>query len=36
LAAEIDDAFRQVTDTELALLAQLGVRRTVSAGDYLY
>jgi len=36
LAAETDDAFRELTDAELALLAQLGVRRTVSAGEYLY
>jgi thioredoxin reductase (NADPH) len=36
LAAETDDAFRQLNDTELAALGQFGVRRAVSAGEYLY
>jgi thioredoxin reductase (NADPH) len=36
LAAETDDAFRQLDDAELAALRPLGVRRTVSAGEYLY
>ena len=36
MAAETDDAFRQLNDAELAALEPLGVRRTVSAGDYLY
>jgi CRP-like cAMP-binding protein len=36
LAAETDDAFQQLTDAELAALAPLGVRRAVSAGEYLY
>ncbi len=36
MAAETDDAFRQLNDAELAALGPLGVRRTVSAGDYLY
>jgi thioredoxin reductase (NADPH) len=36
LAAETDDAFRQLNDAELAALAPLGVRRAVSAGEYLY
>jgi thioredoxin reductase (NADPH) len=35
LAAETD-AFLQLNDTELAALGQLGVHRTVSAGEYLY
>ena len=34
--AETDDAFRELTDEELAALAALGVRRAVSAGEYLY
>jgi len=36
VAADIDDAFRQLTDAELDSLAHRGVRRRVSAGDYLY
>jgi thioredoxin reductase (NADPH) len=36
LAAETDDAFRQLNDAELAALAPLGVRRAVAAGEYLY
>jgi len=36
LAAETDDAFRQLNDAELAALGPLGVRRAVSAGEYLY
>ena len=36
MAAETDDAFRQLDDAELAALRPLGVRRTVSAGEYLY
>jgi len=36
LATESDDAFRQLDDAELAALRPLGVRRTVSAGEYLY
>ena len=36
MAAETDDAFRQLNDAELAALGPLGVRRAVSAGDYLY
>ena len=36
MAAETDDAFRELTDAELAELRPLGVRRTVSAGEYLY
>jgi thioredoxin reductase (NADPH) len=36
LAAENDDAFRQLNDAELAALGPLGVRRAVSAGEYLY
>jgi thioredoxin reductase (NADPH) len=36
LAAETDDAFRQLNDAELAGLGPLGVRRVVSAGEYLY
>jgi thioredoxin reductase (NADPH) len=35
LAAETD-AFLQLNDAELAALEQLGVRRAVSAGEYLY
>ncbi len=35
MAAETD-AFRQLNDAELAALEQLGVRRAVSAGEYLY
>jgi CRP-like cAMP-binding protein len=35
LAAETDDAFRQLNDAELAVLTRLGVRRAVSAGEYL-
>ena len=34
--AETDDAFRQLNDAELAALEPLGVRRAVSAGEYLY
>ena len=34
--AETDDAFRQLDDAELAALRPLGVRRAVSAGEYLY
>jgi CRP-like cAMP-binding protein len=30
------DAFPQLNDAELAALGQLGVRRRVSAGEYLY
>jgi thioredoxin reductase (NADPH) len=30
------DAFPQLSDAELATLAQLGVRRAVAAGEYLY
>src|SRR6267143_306293 len=30
------DAFQQLTDAELATLGQLGVRRAVAAGEYLY
>jgi thioredoxin reductase (NADPH) len=36
LAAESDDAFLQLNDAELAALRPLGVRRAVSAGEYLY
>ena len=36
MAADTDDAFRQLNDAELAALEQLGVRRAVSAGEYLY
>jgi thioredoxin reductase (NADPH) len=36
LAADTDDAFRQLSDAELAALEPLGVRRAVSAGEYLY
>jgi len=36
VAAETDDAFRQLNDAELAALRPLGVRRAVSAGEYLY
>ena len=36
MAAETDDAFRQLNDAELAALGPLGVRRAVSAGEYLY
>lgn len=36
MAAESDDAFQQLTDAELAALSPLGVRRAVSAGEYLY
>jgi CRP-like cAMP-binding protein len=36
LAAETDDAFRQLNDAELAALEPFGVRRPVSAGEYLY
>jgi thioredoxin reductase (NADPH) len=35
LASE-KDAFLQLTDAELAALKQLGVRRAVAAGEYLY
>jgi thioredoxin reductase (NADPH) len=30
------DAFRQLTDAELAAVGQIGVRRAVAAGEYLY
>ena len=30
------DAFPQLSDAELATFGQLGVRRAVAAGDYLY
>jgi thioredoxin reductase (NADPH) len=30
------DAFRQLSDAELAALEQIGVRRAVAAGEYLY
>ena len=36
MAAETDDAFLQLNDAELAALGPLGVRRAVSAGEYLY
>ena len=36
MATETDDAFRQLDDAELAALRPLGVRRPVSAGEYLY
>ena len=36
MAADTDDAFRQLNDAELAALEQLGVRRAVSADEYLY
>ena len=36
MAAETDDAFQQLTDAEMAALGPLGVRRVVSAGEYLY
>jgi len=36
LATETDDAFRELSDAELAALGPLGVRRAVSAGEYLY
>ena len=36
MATESDDALRQLDDAELAALRPLGVRRTVSAGEYLY
>ena len=36
MAAETDEAFRQLNDAELAALGPLGVRRAVSAGEYLY
>ena len=36
MTAETDDAFRQLNDAELAALAPIGVRRAVSAGEYLY
>jgi len=36
VAAETDEAFRQLNDAELAALGPLGVRRAVSAGEYLY
>ena len=36
MATETDDAFRPLDDAELAALRPLGVRRTVSAGEYLY
>ncbi len=35
MAAETD-AFLQLTHAELAALAELGVRRAMSAGEYLY
>jgi thioredoxin reductase (NADPH) len=31
-----NDAFRQLSDAELAALEQIGVRRAVAAGEYLY
>jgi thioredoxin reductase (NADPH) len=36
LADGTDEAFQQLTDAELATLGQVGKRRTVSAGEYLY
>jgi hypothetical protein len=36
LTAETEDAFRQLNDADLAVLGQFGVRRAVSAGEYLY
>ena len=36
MAADTDDAFRQLNDAELAALRQFGVRRAVAAGEYLY
>jgi NhaA family Na+:H+ antiporter len=36
LAAETGDAFPELNDAELAAMAPLGVRRVVSAGEYLY
>jgi thioredoxin reductase (NADPH) len=36
LATETDDAFRELSDAELAALGPLGVRRAVSVGEYLY
>ena len=36
MATETDDAFRELSDAELAALGPLGVRRAVSAGEYLY
>jgi thioredoxin reductase (NADPH) len=36
LSAETDDAFRQLNDAELAALEPFGVRRAMSAGEYLY
>jgi thioredoxin reductase (NADPH) len=36
LAAETDDAFRELNYAEFAALAPHGVRRAVSAGEYLY
>lgn len=36
MAAETDDAFQQLNDAELSALTPLGVRRAVSAGEYLY
>jgi len=36
VAAETDEAFRQLNDAELAALGPLGVHRAVSAGEYLY
>jgi CRP-like cAMP-binding protein len=36
VAADTDEAFRQLNDAELAALRPFGVRRAVAAGDYLY
>jgi thioredoxin reductase (NADPH) len=36
VAADTTDAFRQLSDTEMAALGALGVRRAVAAGEYLY
>jgi thioredoxin reductase (NADPH) len=36
LAADTDDAFRQLNDAELEALRPFGVRRAVAAGEYLY
>jgi hypothetical protein len=30
------DAFLQLSEAELAVLGQIGVRRVVAAGEYLY
>jgi thioredoxin reductase (NADPH) len=36
VAVDTTDAFPQLSDAEIAALGQLGVRRAVAAGEYLY